>query len=715
MSKAAALSAARLAALELESRYPVEGNVLKRGEQKALEDKGAKAWLGEVFPDLFDCAFLPEHDQFWEWGWKFLIALRDRQELPQDANAFLALLSRNFGKSMHAETFMVASVCVVGYGIFLYVSGSQDLANEHLANIEKLLRSDGVVTWYPEHSRPKKDQITGANKGWTQKKLVTEGGATVWAIGLLVGVRGIRSGKDRVRGFVLDDCDDYDDSPAVALKKANTLASSVLPTSDTSFFVIGAQNLITEHGLFHRIYTRQDMMLAHRITCGPLKAFENLITEFRDGRDMIVSGESNWPERVTYDVGQRFIDTFGLVRFLAEFQHDFASSKQGLCFENYDDAVHVITRSEFATLFGTRDVPDRWYKYVVHDHARTKTAFHANVLTTLAVSSMNERLPGFFFLDGMMSYPAQTEADDVALRFLKRVTPALRINNQTYRWDELIESSLKRENVEAFSADVTKQIRLRRATLAKIIPPAVGPVLSRLNYKSFRMSHEAINGPGKVYKDVFGLPFQPCNPGAEGGLELFNHFLKVDYNSMHPVAEPSAERIALVMKQKQCDEGRALSLIKEGVGPGGRGFTRTLIIVEDGELEYTADVSPERLHDGMLCRYQWQHWRYAAPTLNERGEKEFGPQKMNDDFGNAMMMAFHDNMPQAAPLNHGELVQVYMPLPVRDVSMAQETDPDRIWKLKMAQMMYSKKIEKQLEKRPSRNRLSRFRLLSSRN
>ena len=709
------LSPAEASALYLRSKYPPEGAVLKREEAKHLEDQGHHAWLDAVFPDLFDCEFLPEHEQFWEWGFKFLIALRDRKPLPPDANAFLALLSRNYGKSMHSETFMAAAVCIVGYGIFLYVSGSQDLANEHLANITGLLQSDGVTTWYPEHSRPKKSQITGANRGWTQKKIMTEGGATVWAIGLLVGVRGIRQGKERVRGFVLDDVDDYDDSPAIALKKANTLASSVLPTSDTSFFVIGAQNLITEHSVFHRVYTKQDMMLAHRVVCGPLKAFENLETKFVDGRDMIVSGDSNWPERVTWEVGQRFIDTYGLIRFLAEFQHDFSSSKQGLCFDNYDDQAHVITRTEFASMIGSREVPTRWYKYQAHDHARTKTVFHANVMLTVAVASMNERFPGFFFIDKPMSFPAQTEADEVALRFLKSVSPTVSINGQTRLWDELVTSSLHRSNIDSYSHDVTKMIRMRRATLAKIIQPAVGPLLSQKNYRVFRFSHEQNNAAGKVYRDVYGIPAQPTNPGAEGGLELFNHFLTVDYNAQHPCSEPCEERIALTMKREECDYEEALERIKQGIGPGGRGFTRTLIVVEDGDLEYTAaEISPERLHDAQLLRHQWQHWRHTKPTLNDKGEKEWGPQKMNDDYGNAIMMLFHDNLPKAAPLNHGELVQEYMPVPLKDETIAaqQELDPEKAVKLKMAQLMKQKGIEKQLQKRPSRSLVGNYRRFS---
>lgn len=105
---------ARMAALKLRAKYPLEGTAVKRNEAKAVEDKGWRHWLDTIFPDQFDTAFIDVHTEFWEWGWKFLMALRDRKPLPKEANAALALWSRHFGKSMHSEVFAAASICVVG-------------------------------------------------------------------------------------------------------------------------------------------------------------------------------------------------------------------------------------------------------------------------------------------------------------------------------------------------------------------------------------------------------------------------------------------------------------------------------------------------------------------------------------------------------------------------------------------------------------------------
>jgi hypothetical protein len=400
----------------------------KTEKAKALETQGWRAWVAGVLPDTFDTEFIDDHVDFWEWGWKFLIALRDGKPLTEEENAFLAIWSRNFGKSTQAEAFIVAAVCVVGYGIFLYVSGTQDLANTHLSNVELLLTSSSVKEYYPEHSRPKKSAVTSSNKSWNQSRLETDGGVVLQAVGLNVGVRGLRKGKDRVRGFVLDDIDDYGDSPTVALNKANTLGNSVLPTADLEFFVIGAQNLITEHSVFNRIYTKADKMLAHRVVSGPHPAFDELETKVIDGRDIITHCVPRWPERVTKQVGQRYIDTFGLIRFMAEFQHDLGGDKEGLVLKNWRDSIHVITQSQFEAVYGSREIPLKWNTYGFHDWAETKTERHANVAGFVSISSQGSRLPGRLFLHDVLSFPAGADADDVAIGILKAISPA-------YDWD----------------------------------------------------------------------------------------------------------------------------------------------------------------------------------------------------------------------------------------------------------------------------------------
>ncbi len=602
----------------------------KSADAEKLEVLGWKALLDTLWPGIFDAPFTPEHTEFWTWAWSVLVKLRAGALTAEDRNAVLALLPRGFGKSTHAEIFLALAVCVLGQGVFLLVSGTQDLANAHLATVVDLLTSEGVKRIYPHHSRPKKSSITGQHKAWKQERVETEGGAVVWAIGLNVGIRGIRKSKDRVRVFVLDDVDDYADSPQVSLNKANTLGNSVLPTSALQFAVVGVQNLITEHSVFNRIYTRADMMLANRICIGPTPAFDDLRTEFQDGRDLIVSARPRWPERVTIEVGQRFIDTFGLVRFLAEFQHDFTSNKQGLCFSNYDDAVHVITRTEFCSVFGVREPPDRWYKYVAHDTARTKSAFHANVCLKITVSGQNQRLPGCIFLYDPMSFRAGTEPEDVAVRLLESISPTVQTAQGARRWQELIKAALTRVGLEQYQPDVTALLELRRATLAHILPPLVRPLLVQKRFVRMYDSHEA-DSVRQVHRNVFGLPFEARNPGKERGIDLFNHCLKVDYDKPHPFR------------------------------PELNGYTRTFVIVDDDKLPYVDALTPDKLHDSDLLRYQFRHWRYTEARMSDVGIAERGPMKMNDDFGNAVQFIFMDGVPVAAELNYAERMEEMIP------------------------------------------------------
>ncbi len=607
----------RIGLLEAQSSHSLSEGI-KSPQAVALEAKSWREWLDAVYPAQFDTSFTRDHNDFWEWGWKFIIAMRDGQPLPDNGNAFLSLWSRNFGKSKHAEVFMSAAVCVIGKGIFLYVSGTQDLANEHLANIELLLTSDGVRSYYPEHAKPKRSSVTGANKAWAQNKIQTDGGATIQAVGLNVGVRGLRKGKDRVKGFVLDDIDDYSDSPQVALNKANTLGNSVLPTSDLEFFVIGAQNLITEHSVFNRIYTGADKMLAHRTVSGPHPAFDELETEFRDGRDIITHCVPRWAERVNREVGQRFIDTFGLLRFLAEFQHKFDQQKEGLVLKNWRDEVHVISRSQFARVFAQERIPDSWYKYAFNDWSKTKSQYHANVAGKLAISSQNSRLPGRLFLFDVMSFPAQTEPEDVAVRFLKSLTP-----DDTEQWDEIVGASVSRAGLERYIHNTTALIQARRDVLADVIPSLVEPLLEQQRFQTMRMSHEA-KTQREIYNQVFGLPFEPMNPGADGGVDWINHYLNVIESNAHPFK------------------------------PDVMGESWMYLVVEDDKYAYPTDSLPDNLHDADLARYQFSHWRYRAPVINVSGVVEHGPMKMNDDMGNGLMMLLVDNIVQSAPLTKEE-------------------------------------------------------------
>jgi hypothetical protein len=144
-----------------------------------------------------------------------------------------------------------------------------------------------------------------------------------------------------------------------------------------------------------------------------------------------------------------------------------------------------------------------------------------------------------------MSYPANTAPEDVARRLFTAISPTVYVQGKPYTWDELIESAIRKTNLDRFIADTSELIKQRRAMIAKVLPAAVKPILRAQNYKAFRGSHEQTKtGALGVYTSVFGIPFTPMNPGSDGGLDTLNLYQKVDYEAPAPV-QASARGVAV--------------------------------------------------------------------------------------------------------------------------------------------------------------------------
>jgi hypothetical protein len=126
------------------------------------------------------------------------------------------------------------------------------------------------------------------------------------------------------------------------------------------------------------------------------------------------------------------------------------------------------------------------------------------------------------------------------------------------------------------------------------------------------------------------MAFSGVNPRKEGGVELINHYLQVDINRKHPFRDQM-------------------------------GWSRMFLIVPDAKQGYPIALRPDSLHDSDLARYQFSHHRYSAPHLTTTGIIEHGPEKMNDDMTNCLMMLFHDNHVMAHPLSYSEKVEEMIP------------------------------------------------------
>lgn len=591
-----------------------------------------RIWLSTLFPQFVrgDLAFF--HIEYWDWLWAALWAKRRGEPLPNAENAFMSVWPRGAGKSSMSRLAPIAEAALLGQGYCLYLGGSQDQANKHLTSIETLLTSERVRYYYPQLARPRVGN-TDKNKAWNQKMLHTQSGYVLQGIGLDVGIRGANIDDMRVSLLIPDDIDDRSDTALQSEQKLDKFLHSVLPTKKAGTIFICSQNLVLETGVINRIVTGEVQALANARISGPHKRVENLVTEQQTingrQRDIVISGDVTWPGNDSLERVQEDIDTVTLIVFMREYQHDLAVDRAGLVLSRWEDRVHVITESQFHSVFGYRAPPAHWNKYVGHDWAKTKSAHHANVCIKVAVSGQNEPLPGCLFLYDAMSFAEGTAADDVAVRILKSITPTVNVRGQEKDWDQVLRAELQRDNLDEFVASATDLITARRAVLAKLIPKIIAPQIKARHYRQFRMSHE-MKDVRNVYRMIYGLPFSGTNPRREGGIEFLNHYLRVDMKRAHPFKDQM-------------------------------GWSQMYLIVPDEKEGYPLVLRPDTLHDSDLIRYQFKHWRYSVPHLTATGIVEHGPMKLSDDFGNALMMIFHDNQPMAQPLNYFEKVEELIP------------------------------------------------------
>lgn len=574
--------------------------------------------------------------------------------IDDDDYVALLILGRGLAKSSSLEASAVMRGALLDSGYCLYISEAHDQAEEHIGNCRGLIdHEDSQLLQYYPRMAIVDDAVVGGIKTKNRSDIfITTNGWICRARGLNSKLRGLRIGTQRPDDIKLDDVDGVNDSVDVSVKKLKQIKSSVLPTQARRWATIDfGQNLIIETGVMNQLYSGQSDALAKRHTIGITKTFSKFEYESRldleDGKTkhyILPESIPTWTG-VNIQQAQKFLHDSGLQTFMAEYQNDFTMLRQGRVLRNYDDALMVIRKSDFIRVFGSWSILDRFNKYVMHDWARTKSAYHANVMGKLAVSSQNTPLPGKLFLFDLMDFPAGTQADDVGKRLLESITPHVPDTHTT--WAELIESSLSRVNLERFITDATRLLAARRDILAKVIAPLVAPILADKHYLFFRGSHDQNNDALMVYRNVYGLPFEGINPGATGGLEWADHYMQVDHAHRHPF---------------QPDE-----LLPDGKWK--LGCPGLFIIVEDDKYDYPLSVDVATLSDSDLWRFQFSNWRTRPEKITEAGAVVHGPMKMFDDAGNALQMCLYDNLISAAPLTYREQVTEMIPVPHRVETM----------------------------------------------
>ncbi len=570
-----------------------------------LEAKGWRAWYAEMFGADFVAALAPHHVEAIDWHWKALNARLRGEYFRYDT--YISIWSRGHMKSTIARRIAVADACIstragVG-GYCLYVSGTKDKVRGHALSLESLITSAKVRQYYPALGVVKKS-AANQSKGWTKNFIYTDAGYVFHFASLDEGVAGANVDNIRPTLIIPDDIDDRKSSPAVAEARYQVFTREVLPTKQLGTLFLLAQNLINRFSVTSRIYKGTSRILANRFPTKPVPAIRNLVTEPRtvDGivKDVVLAGEPTW---ALYGLAraQADIDTFGLEAFMAECQHDVGQQKSGLVLPEWDEKVHVITWSEFAKIYGQRSIPERWKKYVGHDWGNT----HPCVVSCVATAAQGDPLAGTHFVFAGLTFPQNTQSDDVALAMIERLAPGIDLSAVRQIPAELIAKHIQ--------GGVTGLMNAPREMARQTICEQVATWAANSSFTMWHMSHEQKTIRNN-YIVNYGLPFSACNPGASGGVEQIRSYLRVDYRQQHPFR------------------------------PNAKGWAGLYFIVDDDQLFAMSDgeaTSLARDDKGLkLWRDQFPEWVWRDPTLKESGLQGDKPVKVNDDAGNTLMMIF---------------------------------------------------------------------------
>lgn len=615
--------------------------------------------FGQSFVDSLDSAETDDkhHSEAIEWHWNARIALLEGERPPNDEFAYFPIWARGNMKTSIAEAIVVVDAVLSHTygqrGFCLYIGREKDKIKENISNIEALLGSEGVRRYVPELCQVSKDQETNQNGRWTANLLQTQTGYTIKGATIESAQAGSKIKQTRVTLFLPDDIDDRHESPVQAETKYNKLTSEILPMRQFNTLTFFAQNLINRFSTMYRIYKGRSLALANRKITKPIPAVRNLTYETGtvNGKvkTIVTGGQCTWRVWNLQRV-QDEIDTMTLPVFLSEMQHEVEQSKEGRFHKAYNDSVHAISESQFDAVFGTSAWKD-WYKVPFSDWSRTKTKNHANVAGYLAVSNANTKYPGFTICIPY-SFPEETRPEDVCERFLSALTPYA---YGSTTWKTLIDDSWKRLNAETHLETISERLAYATQYYQRIIPKYSRKVLSAYRVATGANSHSEDTVRG-MFNEGFGFSFIPSNPGKVDGSDDIDAAMKVDISLPHIF------------------------------DPRKMGYTRWYVLCKD-DLEaepyllngvkvyppapYPDVPDPKDLHDDDLFRYQMVERRFKPPKLTEAGEETDNPEKLNDDFGQALQMVYFKRLLSNIPLNKEEKIEASLAPQIQSSNLAQ--------------------------------------------
>lgn len=567
--------------------------------------------------------------------------------------------SRGHMKTTVARRIAVVDALISMYygvpGYCLYVSGTGGKIEKHSKSVDRLLKSAIIQKHAPLLAQVKRDEGGSRTLGWSATFFYTSANYVFHFGSLGEGLAGGNVEDIRPTCIILDDIDSRENSVVQSEKNFQQLTTEILPMGTIGTLTIWPQNYINRYSSLYKIDKEQVNVLVNRRPSKPIPAITNMVTEPRrvaggPVRDVIVAGEPTWQFYGLKEC-QDEINRMGLPAFLRECQHDVEASTEGLMLHAYDDAVHVISESEFCSVYGTLESRKTWSKWLFNDWARTKTKYHANVAGELTVASQNRPLPGFTYLFNPMSFMPNSTPEDVAERILGNyATFAIPQSNgdKPKTWQDLRLDTLHRRDVPRHLKERRQQLEFERKVLSEIIPQYSKPVLSAWNVLGGAMSHSE-DTVRDLFRTVYGIFLSPSNPGKFDALDDINRAMMVDYTEPHPFR------------------------------PHQLGYSRWFIVVPDDTDDpepcisertgkkifrpraFPGAIKPDDLHDHDLIRYQFCNYRRAEPKLTVTGETIDDVIKTDDDFFQGVQMVYHKKLMTNVPLSDEELVEEHMP------------------------------------------------------
>jgi len=292
----------------------VETALLELDIQEAEQSPiGWRFWLRELFPEHVPYEFAPHHELFWNWLWSI--------EHLKRPSPFVACWPRGGAKSTSGEMGMVALGARDIRKYCLYISETQDQADDHVGNVGAMMEGQSV---YPSLG----EKLVGKHgnpRGWRRNRLMTSTGFTVDALGLDTAARGMKLDEQRPDAMWFDDIDSEDDTDKTTEKKIRTITRRLLPAAGKGMAVLFIQNLVKEGGVMDQMLGPQPPFLADAITSGPIPALTDMVSV----GNHIITGEPTW-EGQNLARCQEMVDDMMMSSFLAECQHDVQDLEGGM-------------------------------------------------------------------------------------------------------------------------------------------------------------------------------------------------------------------------------------------------------------------------------------------------------------------------------------------------------------------------------------------------